>query len=89
LVAENFVASGESSNFEVRPVLIGALAVNPTPWLALEGNITAMPAGLPMAGGEFTGVSGFDLYTPGGVIDSLRKDFVAFGSLRLIFHGHF
>ena len=89
LVAESFQAVAETSNFELRPILTGALALTPTPWLSVEGDLTALPAGLPLAGSEFTGLSSFDLYSPGGIVNSLRSDFVGFASLRVLFHGKF
>lgn len=89
LVGETFQGIGESSSFELRPIVYGALAFTPTPWLSVEGDLTAMPAGMPMAGGDFTGLSGFALYNPGGVVNDLRSDFVGFGSVRLVLHGKF
>jgi hypothetical protein len=89
LVSESFNGSGVSSNFELRPIFTGALVINPAPWLSIEGDGVIMPSGVPLAGGEFTAVSGLYLNNPGGVIDDIRKDFVAFASVRLLFHGKF
>lgn len=89
IITESFQAIGTSSNYEMRPVLYGCLAVNPTPWLSLEADITAFPMGTPLGGGEYTGFSGFDLYSPGGIVDQLRSEFVAFGSARILIHGKF
>ncbi len=89
LVSESFTGNGVSSNFELRPIFLGALAINPAPWLSIEADGTIMPSGVPLAGGEFTAISGLYLNNPGGVIDDIRKDFVAFASLRLLFHGKF
>jgi hypothetical protein len=88
-VAESYQAASESSNFELRPIIFGEFEVTPTPWLSVEAGLTVMPAGLPLAGGELTGLSSFDLYSPGGIVDDLRTKFIAFGSLRLLLHGKF
>ena len=89
LVAQSFKANAEQSSYELRPVLYGALALTPAPWLAVEADVTAYPAGTPIAGGELTGMSSFDLYSPGGVVNQLRHEFVAFASIRILFHGKF
>ena len=88
-IAESYQAASETSNFELRPVIFGEFEVTPTPWLSVEAGVTVMPAGLPLSGGEFTGLSSFDLYSPGGIVNDLRTKFIAFGSARLLFHWKF
>jgi len=89
LVSESYQAIGSSSNLEMRPMLYGCLAYQFTDNFSIEGDITIFPSGVPLAGGEFTAISSFALYSPGGVVDNLRSDFSAFGSLRLLYHVRF
>ncbi len=89
LVAQSYSANAEQSNYELKPVIYGALAITPYPWCSIEADVTAYPGGTPIASGELTGMSSFDLYSPGGVVDQLRHEFVAFASIRLMFHGKF
>jgi len=89
LVDQSYTIPGESSNFQVKSIAYGALAYTPTPWLALIGDLTVLPNGIPFSGGDFTGISAFEVYAPGGIVDDLRTSFVAFGSLKLVLHGKF
>lgn len=88
LIGETYQGLGISGS-DVKPMVYGALAFTPAPWISLEADVTGLPAGMPYAGGEFTGLSSFALYNPGGIVNDLRSDFVAFGSLRLLLHGKF
>jgi len=89
IITQSFTGAGEYSNFEMKSIVSGSLAYEPTYWLSLEADAYALPFGMPFASGEFTGISSFAIYNPGGVIDDLRSDFVAFGSLRLMAHWEF
>jgi hypothetical protein len=89
LVTENFAGLGESAVTDVKPVFYAGFKVDPAPWLSLEADLTVLPSGIPFAGGEYTGLSSFGIYEPGGLFNELRQDLVAFGSFRLVFHGKF
>jgi len=89
LVNETYQAIGTSSNYEMRPILYGCIAATPTDNLSIEFDITAYPAGVPLAGGDVTAVSSFDLYSPGGIVTDLRTEFAAFASLRILYHVKF
>jgi len=89
LIAQSFNGAATHSSYEMKSILFGGLAANPTPWLSIEGDLTVLPSGMPFSGGEFTGVSGFAIYEPGGIVDNLRHDFIAFGSIRLTAHWRF
>jgi len=89
LVGQSFIGATESSKFELKPVVSGYVGYRATSWLNLEGSVTAMPSGMPFSSGDFTGVSSFAIYTPGGIVNDLRSKFLAFGTLRLVGHWSF
>ena len=89
LVGQAFNGMNESSKFELKPIATAYLAATPISWLTFEGNVSAMPSGMPFSSGEFTGVSSFAVYTPGGIVNDLRSKFLAFGSLRVVAHWKF
>jgi len=89
LVGQSFSGAGESSNFQLREVVSGYVAWNPIRWLSVEGGITVFPSGAPFVSGEFTSVSSFAVYNPGGVVNDLRNDFSAFGTLVVMAHWKF
>jgi len=89
LVGQSFTGSGVSSNFELKSIGSGSIAWNATRWLSVEGNVTVLPSGMPFASGEFTAVSGFAIYSPGGIVNDLRDHFLAFGSILLSAHWKF
>ena len=89
LVGQSFIGAGETSKFELKPIITGSLGYQASNWLSLEGNISAMPSGMPFSSGDFTGVSSFAVYTPGGIVNDLRGKFLAFGTLRLVGHWSF
>lgn len=89
LIAESFQAVDSSSNFEMRPMIYGCIAYRPDEHFSFEMDLTAFPAGVPLAGGDFTAISSFALYNPGGVVDNLRSDFSLFGSIRAMYHVKF
>ncbi len=88
-VGQSFKGGASQSNYELKTIGSGSLAYSPMSWLSLEGNLTVMPNGMPFESGDFTGVSGFAVYEPGGIVDDLRTKFLAFGSLRLVAHWSF
>jgi len=89
LIGETYQPLGQSAGSDVKPMFYGAIAVTPLPWLAIELDATILPSGIPFAGGEYTGLSSFGIYEPGGVFTDLRHDPVAFGSARIVIHGKF
>ncbi|MDR3692531.1 MAG: hypothetical protein P4L46_24330 [Fimbriimonas sp.] len=89
LVGQSFTGAGISSNFELKTIGSGTVAWSPTSWLSVEGNLTVLPSGMPFASGEFTAVSSFAIYNPGGIVTDLRRDFLAFGSLLVSAHWNF
>jgi len=89
LIGESYQDVGSSRQTDVRPVLYAGVAVVVTNYLNIEADLTAFPSGVPIAGGEFTPISGFALYNPGGVVNDLRTNFSAFGALRIVLHTKF
>jgi len=89
VLGQSFRGPVTTTNLEIKPILTGSISWNAFSWLALEGDATVMPAGMPFVSGDFTGISTFAIYEPGGVVDDLRHNFLAFGSLRLIAHWNF
>ncbi|MEZ0325409.1 MAG: hypothetical protein ACAH95_05850 [Fimbriimonas sp.] len=89
LVGQSLKGNGFNIGMEVRPVLFGALSYNAASWLSVEGDLSVMPMGMPIAGGRMTAFSSFQIYNPGGAVAGLRTKFTALGSLRLLFHARF
>jgi hypothetical protein len=89
MVAQTLRGNGFSGGLEFRPVLFGALSYDPATWLSIEGELSVMPFGMPVAGGRLTPVSSFQIYNPGGAVAGLRTKFVAVGALRLLLHTRF
>jgi len=89
MIGESYQAIGSSSNSEFKPLLYGCVAFQASDNLSLELDLTCFPSGIPLAGGDFTAISSFDLYNPGGVVSDLRSDFSAFASLRVMYHTKF
>jgi hypothetical protein len=89
LVGESLKGNGLNVSLEVRPVLYGALSYHAASWLSIEGDVSVMPAGMPIAGGRLTGLTSFQIYNPGGPAQGLRTNFVALASLRLLGHWRF
>ncbi len=89
LIGQSLKGNGLNVGMEFRPVLFGALSYSAAPWLSVEGDLSIMPLGMPIAWGRTTALSSFQIYNPGGAIAGLRTKFTAMGSLRLLFHARF
>jgi hypothetical protein len=89
LVAQTLSGNGFNNKAELRPVLFGAVSYDAASWLSVEGELAAMPFGMPVAGGRLTPFTSFQIYNPGGAVANLRTKFVAVGALRLLFHTRF
>ncbi|RYG49322.1 hypothetical protein EON79_01735 [bacterium] len=75
---------GRAKDFDVRLALGGTASYRFLPWLAVEGDLTFFPAGVPFAYGSTTNLGAFLPYEPGGPAAGLRKDPVGFATLRLV-----
>jgi len=89
LVGQSYTDVVQHVGFEVKPVVYAALGYEAAKGVRLEGDATFMPAGIPLGGTHFQGLSSFEIYRPGGIAGEIRNNFVAFASLRLVFHGKF
>ncbi len=89
LIGQSLKGNGLNTGLEFRPVLFGALSYNAARWLSVEGDLSVMPLGMPIAGGRFTPISSFQIYNPAGAVAGLRNKFTAVGSIRLMFHARF
>jgi hypothetical protein len=89
VIGQSLKGNGFNKNLELRPVLFGALSYNAAPWLSIEGDLSVMPFGMPIAGGRLTPMTSFQIYNPGGAVAGLREKFVAVGSIRLLLHTRF
>ncbi|HSI72072.1 MAG TPA: hypothetical protein VK934_02755, partial [Fimbriimonas sp.] len=76
LVAQTLDGNGFNNKAEIRPVLFGALSYEAASWLSVEGEVAAMPFGMPVAGGRMTPFTSFQIYNPGGAVANLRTRFV-------------
>jgi hypothetical protein len=88
LVEHQRFTNGRNS-WSARPYVSGTLNYAPASWLTLEGDLSVMPFGMPLAPGRLTGLTSFQMYNPGGVVAELRNNLVAVGSLRVMFHLRF
>jgi hypothetical protein len=88
-IAERTSIVGGRTEWSFRPVLYGAVQYSVTDWFAVEGDLSVMPAGMPLAYGRTTSATSFHVYNPGGAMDGLRRSFVAIGSIKLLFHTRF
>jgi hypothetical protein len=89
LVGQSLRGNGFNVGLELRPVLYGALSYSPAKSIVLEGDVSVMPMGMPIAGGRLTPITSFQIYNPGGAVAGLRTKFTAVGSLRLMFQTRF
>lgn len=89
LYAQSYTDVVEKVGLELKPQFYAAVAYEAAPWLRVEADGSLLPFGMPIAGSHYTGLSSFQIYRPGGVAEELRDNFVAFASLRLVFHGKF
>lgn len=89
LVNQSYTDVVETKSFDIKPYFYAAVAYDATSFLRLEANGTLFTNGLPLAGTNYTSVSSYLIYRPGGVAESLRNDAVGFASLRLVFHKSF
>jgi len=76
--------TGHKPGLEVKPVLSTGVSYHFMPWLALEGDVTVMPMGLPLVAGRLTGLGSFLLYQPGGPAADLRSKPLGYATLRLV-----
>lgn len=89
LIGQSYTDAVEHVDLELKPVLYAAVGYEAVKGIRLEGDATVLPAGVPLGGTHFQGLSGFEIYRPGGVAGELRNNFVAFASIRLVFHSKF
>lgn len=75
---------GRNRAASIRPAILGTASYRFLPWASIEGALSIFPSGLPFAYGGTTTLGTFLPYEPGSPADGLRRDFVAFGSIRLV-----
>lgn len=89
LVNQSYSDIVESKDFDLKPYFYAAIGYDATSFLRVEANGTLFTNGMPMGGTNYTGVSSFLIYRPGGIAESLRNDAIGFASLRVMFHKSF
>lgn len=89
VVEQTYTDALETVDFELKPVVYGAIGWDMAKTVRLEGDGSLYPKGMPLADGRYTGLSSFQIYRPGGVAENLRSDTVAFASIRLMYHVKF
>jgi hypothetical protein len=85
LVGQSIDRIGEGVNFEIKPVLYGALALRLNDRSNLEFDLTFMPSGTPIANGRLTGLNSFQIYELTGPAAGIREDAFGLATLRLTY----
>lgn len=85
LIGENLSRPADSIGFEFRPVAVAALGYKVAKNAQIDFDITGMPFGTPLAYGQDTGFTIFQLHNITGPAAGIRSDPFALASLRLLY----